>query len=278
MQPIHQGEIPAARLAELSIDCAACCGLCCVALYRIRSEGFPADLPPGSPCRHLDGDFRCAIHTGLAARGYKGCMAFDCLGAGQKVAQAVYGGADWRACPEMAGEMFEAFLTVLRLHQMMWYLAEAATLLPARALRPELEELFLSTQRATRLPPAGLIAYGLEQQRQRVNAALHRAAGLVQAATGGSSRGRRTADGVGKDFRRVGLHGRDFSTALLIAADFGGCRPYGANFLGADLRDANFKGADLRDSIFLTQAQVNAARGDRATRLPPALHRPPSWT
>ena len=36
-------------------------------------------------------------------------------------------------------------------------------------------------------------------------------------------------------------------------------------------------GTDLSDALFLTQFQVNAARGDGATRLPGRLARPPYW-
>ncbi|SDF52972.1 Pentapeptide repeat-containing protein [Fontibacillus panacisegetis] len=41
-----------------------------------------------------------------------------------------------------------------------------------------------------------------------------------------------------------------------------------ADFIGADFRDADVSGADLRDSIFLTQAQVNSAKGNKDTKLP----------
>jgi uncharacterized protein YjbI with pentapeptide repeats len=47
--------------------------------------------------------------------------------------------------------------------------------------------------------------------------------------------------------------------------------------IGADLRDADVRGADLSESLFLTQAQINAAKGDRATKLPPLLERPFYW-
>jgi len=37
-------------------------------------------------------------------------------------------------------------------------------------------------------------------------------------------------------------------------------------------------GADLRGSLFLTRFQVNAAKGDDRTKLPPALARPAHWS
>lgn len=50
-----------------------------------------------------------------------------------------------------------------------------------------------------------------------------------------------------------------------------------ADLIGADLRGADLSGADLTGSIFLTQAQLNAAKGDSATKLPAALTRPAHW-
>jgi hypothetical protein len=38
------------------------------------------------------------------------------------------------------------------------------------------------------------------------------------------------------------------------------------------------RGADLTGALFLTQAQLNAARGDQATALSSALPRPSHWT
>lgn len=39
------------------------------------------------------------------------------------------------------------------------------------------------------------------------------------------------------------------------------------NFIGSDLRKTNLIGANLTYSIFITQAQINAAKGDANTRL-----------
>jgi uncharacterized protein YjbI with pentapeptide repeats len=49
-----------------------------------------------------------------------------------------------------------------------------------------------------------------------------------------------------------------------------------ADLAGADLRAADLAGADLR-SIFLTQAQVDAANGGQATTLPPSRAAPAHW-
>ena len=50
-----------------------------------------------------------------------------------------------------------------------------------------------------------------------------------------------------------------------------------ADLTGADLRGANLAGADLTRSMFVTQAQIDAATGDGTTRLPAALAHPAHW-
>ena len=82
---------------ELQADCAQCFGLCCVALPFAASADFAIDKAAGSPCRNLRTDYRCGIHTELRQRGFNGCTVYDCFGAGQKVSQVTFGGADWRS-------------------------------------------------------------------------------------------------------------------------------------------------------------------------------------
>jgi uncharacterized protein YjbI with pentapeptide repeats len=56
----------------------------------------------------------------------------------------------------------------------------------------------------------------------------------------------------------------------------------GADLIGKDLGGADLRGADLADArldgaIFLTQAQIDLAKGDAATTLPAPLARPAHW-
>ena len=44
-----------------------------------------------------------------------------------------------------------------------------------------------------------------------------------------------------------------------------------------DLRYADVSGADLAGAIYLTQMQVNGARGDALTTLPDGFERPSHW-
>jgi len=98
-------------------DCAQCAALCCVALAFDRSPLFAFDKPAGEPCANLSGKGRCAIHAERAARGFAGCEADDCLGAGQAVTQDLFGGANWRDDPALLGPMMRAFAVMRPAHE-----------------------------------------------------------------------------------------------------------------------------------------------------------------
>src|SRR5262244_4212574 len=126
------------RRSSLRADCARCAGLCCVAPAFSASADFAIDKAADQPCPNLRADFRCGIHDRLRPRGFGGCAAFDCLGAGQKVAQVTFGGRDWRADPALAAPMFAAFAVMRQLHELLWYLNEALALSAAEPFRDEL--------------------------------------------------------------------------------------------------------------------------------------------
>ncbi len=76
--------------------------MCCVALAFDRSPLFAYDKPAGEPCANLSATGRCAIHTERAAKGFAGCEAYDCLGAGQAVTQGqARRGRSWRDDPAL---------------------------------------------------------------------------------------------------------------------------------------------------------------------------------
>ncbi len=64
---------------------------------------------------------------------------------------------------------------------------------------------------------------------------------------------------------------------MLIAADLRDAVLDRTDLLGADLRDADLSGADLSTALFLTQPQLNSARGSAGTLLPSHLRRPLVW-
>jgi hypothetical protein len=270
---------PAAR--RLRADCERCVGLCCVATSFAASADFAIDKPAGQPCPNLHEDFRCGIHTRLRQRGFPGCAAYDCFGAGQRVAQETFGGRDWRRAPATAASMFAAFTVVRQLHELLWHLTEALEL-PAVAREPlaqELRRALDETEHLARGTPEELVALDVATHWQQVNTLLVSASELAraQAARRGPAPDHRGADLAGADLRRADLVGANLRGALLIGADLRGAHLRTADLTGADLRGADLGGADLRGSLFLVQSQVDAATGDEGTRLPPSLERPAHW-
>lgn len=261
---------------RLTADCSRCAGLCCVALPFAASADFAADKAAGTPCHHLQPDFRCGIHTGLREAGYPGCTVYDCFGAGQQVVQVTFGGRDWRGHPELAESMFAVFPVVRVLHELLRYLTEARALPAAAPLSDALDEAITTTERLAEGTPDELAALDVEAHRRSVADLL----GLVsdRARAGRPALDRRGAQLLGARLRGADLRRASFRGALLVGADLRGADLRGADLLGADLRGADLAGADLRDALFLTGAQVAAARGDTGTRLPPALPRPGHWT
>ena len=114
---------------DLAADCARCAGLCCVVPAFTRSADFAISKPAGQPCPNLGPDSRCAIHARLRDRGFGGCAAYDCFGAGQQTVQVTFGGRDWRSSPGLAAQMFAAFGVMRQLNELRWHLVQASELL-----------------------------------------------------------------------------------------------------------------------------------------------------
>ncbi|MFD9324815.1 pentapeptide repeat-containing protein [Streptomyces sp. NPDC060065] len=268
------------RRLELRADCGECFGLCCVALPFTRSADFAIDKDAGKPCPNLRTDSRCGIHTELRQKGFTGCTVYDCFGAGQKVSQVTFGGRDWRSgTREEARQMFEVFPVVRQLHELLWYLAEALTLPAAQPLHADLRRALDKTERLTLRTPDELGELDVGAHRQEVNVLLLRTSELMRAGAGrGKKKDRRGADLMGARLRGADLRGANLRGAYLIAADLTGADLRGADLIGADLRDTDLTDADLTGAFFLTQPQVNAARGSAGTKLPESLARPGHWT
>lgn len=258
--------------SELTADCANCFALCCVALAFTRSADFAFDKGAADPCRNLQDDFRCGIHPDLRDRGMRGCTVFDCAGAGQKVSQHTYGGVSWREQPSTRGEMFAVFDIVRELHELLWYLTEAVEVAPS--LAGEAGILLDETEAMTLLPGVEILAADVSAHHVRARDLLLRASAEARSPAGSDHRG---ADLMGRSFRGADLDRASLRGAYLIGADLRGASLRRADLVGADLRDADLTGADLSGALFLTQAQVNAARGDGVTLLPPRLVRPAHW-
>jgi hypothetical protein len=271
------------EVADLRADCARCSALCCVALPYAASADFAYDKPAGRPCRHLD-DFACTIHAQLPERGFPGCTVFDCLGAGQQVTQHTYDGLTWRDRPDLAGEIFAAFLVVRQLQELRWYLGQADRGDQPGELRQRVRRLQAQTTALTKQSPEELLQCDVAGHRAVVDDVLSEVSRRVRRAAAravrdptGRPRSTRRADLVGAELARVDLRGCDLRGALLLGADLRGCDLRGADLIGADLRAADLRGADLSGALYVTEPQVAGARGDVDTRLPAEVRRPRRW-
>ena len=222
-------------MMDLVADCSRCVGLCCVVLPFQRSVDFAFDKAPGEPCRHLAGDHRCTIHDRLLESGMRGCVAYDCFGAGQAVTQT--------------GRV-EVFLVVEQVHEIAWYLTEAAD---------------RGADMADLLAEAERLGAGLPRPEEVDTLRAHVAPALraVADAARASYDGWRDAEGTdlaGADLRAEDLRGANLRGALLLGAALDGADLTDADLLGADLRGASLADADLSGALFLTWRQLGSVR------------------
>ena len=263
---------------DLRADCSRCQGLCCVAPAFARSADFAIDKPAGRACPELSADFSCGIHADLRAKGFPGCAFFDCFGAGQQVVQVLFPGQDWRRTPEAAGSMFAVFNAVRQLKELLWYLAEALAALPLGPLHDEVDRAQAQTRCLVNTPAPHLEQLDLAGHRSQVGPLLAQVSEALRAGVPGRGRDRVGADLIGAKMSGADLHGISLRGAYLLGADLRAADLSRTDLLGADLRGADLRGARMVDSLFLTQPQLDAARGDSQTSLPEWLARPGHWS
>nr|WP_319249433.1 hypothetical protein [uncultured Celeribacter sp.] len=100
-----------------------------MALAFDQGDQFAHSKDAGTACHHLSG-FSCSIHDDLARRGYSGCAAFDCQGAGQRVTALFRdtGRQDWRSAPPRRAAMMHAFRRMRDVQELRQMLHAAAGL------------------------------------------------------------------------------------------------------------------------------------------------------
>ena len=114
-------------MVEFTSDCQNCAALCCVGLAFDKGEMFAFDKPAGVPCQHLTGPL-CGIHSQLETEGLKGCVRYQCDGAGQRVVQEVFSGQSWQDTPALLPPMLEAFAQMRQVHALLLLLKSAKAL------------------------------------------------------------------------------------------------------------------------------------------------------
>jgi len=189
-----------------------------------------------------------------------------------------FGGHDWRGGdPREAQQMFDVFRVMQGLHELLWYLTEAVTLPAAYSLQGELGLALEKTNRLSQQSPDALLQLDLAAHQRDIDALLQQASELARARIRRRKKDLKGADLAQAHLRGANLRGANMRGACLIAADLAGADLHSADLLGADFRDANLRGADLTAALFLIQSQLDSAKGDSETRLPPSLAYPAHW-
>jgi len=237
---------------ELVADCSACRALCCIGPGFAVSADFAHTKPAGTPCHHLDGGRRCTIHAELIGRGYPGCVAYDCFGAGQRVVSALGDAplADLLAALEVVGG----------LHELLWYLRDAARREVSAELGAAVRALRDDVARAAGRAAAGDRDADLAELRGRASRVLAGVSAQVRGAVRSDCADHSRAELAGIAWRGADLRAATFRGAVLVRADLRESDLCSADLLGADLRGADLRGADLTDALFLTRMQLQGAR------------------
>lgn len=264
------------KLEKFKVDCSKCSGLCCIALFFSKADGFPENKIAGKPCLKLENSFRCKIHTELEKLNMKGCIGYDCFGAGQHVTQYTYKGQTWKSLENQSKEIFAVFVIVFQLYQMRYFLEQSMSVIPAKELRSNIQELINENEMLCNANSKIILNTDIDSYRERVNLILKKVCFLITKCFMQNDNNDKS-EFLGRNHSKRDLSGLDLSMKLLIAANFDSSIFNGTIFLGADTRDTNFSNADLRESIFLSQGQINSAKGNRNTKLPKYLDYPSTW-
>ena len=260
--------------SNLSINCKECTGLCCVALYFSKSDGFPENKKAGKPCVNLNNDFTCNVYTQLESKGLKGCITYDCFGAGQKVTHEWKTKGAWNTNNSIKQDIFKSFEINQLLNQIMWYLLDAYTICDESELTM-INQLIRENINYSKKEVYDLLTSDIESYRNIVNIELKQ---LTSNLAKQSNTKIVSKFQFEKDFSNQDISYMDFTMTFLIGSKLESCKAHYTNFLGTDLRDVSIKNTDLSESIFLTQFQVNSMLGNVHTKLPEGLTYPIQWS
>jgi len=260
--------------SNLRLNCKDCSGLCCVALFFNKSDGFPENKKAGKPCINLNNDYTCNVYNQLESKHLKGCIAYDCFGAGQKVTQEWKSKGYWNTNNLIKNDIFKSFEMNQMLNQIMWYLLEAYTICDESKMN-RINQLIQENINTTKLDMVELLTYDIETYRTKVNVELKQ---LTYELEKKSNKKIESKFQFEMDYSNQDLSYMDFTMTYLIGSNLDGCKLQYTNFLGTDVRDVSVKNTDLSECIFLTQFQVNSMLGNVRTLLPSELSIPIHWT
>ena len=152
----------------------------------------------------------------------------------------------------------------------------AILIIPAKELWNDIQNLIDENEALCNSTPKYILDIDIESYRNKINIILKQVCTSIIKCFKNSDN-KRLTDFLGRSFKKRDMSGLDLSMKLLIATNFDSCTFDGTVFLGADTRDTDFSNADLRESVFLSQGQINSAKGNRNTKLPKHLDYPVTW-
>ncbi len=147
---------------SLQPDCSNCAALCCVVFAFDKSESFAIDKRAGEVCPNLEETGRCGIFASRADLGFKGCVSYDCYGAGQLITQEVFEGRSWRDDSRLTQPMGEALSVLRRIHEQLLLLRSASRLPLTQEECSTLEKLHAELDPGKRWTQNGLQEFPIE--------------------------------------------------------------------------------------------------------------------
>lgn len=269
MDQLYDKQIKEADLSFFQIDCEHCMGLCCSSLYFSKIDGFPEDKIAGVSCCNLNIDYTCCVHHNLKHLGLKGCLGYDCFGAGQKVSIYIAENKDYFA---EVDKTVALFMKTKHVFQILWYLKLASYLRVAIPYSKQIEALLVQGKKCLSQSYTTMQVFDVDIFKEKSNRILKQITLLLS-----KSKKQTNKMLIGKDLSYSDLSYHDVSMGCMIGANLSNASVYGMNFLGCDTRDVNVVQTDLSGCLFLTQQQLNTMKGDKTTIIPIYLTVPTSW-
>lgn len=184
---------------------------------------------------------------------------------------------NWRTIShEEASKIFNAYYVVLNVHQILWHLLQCLILRLSQKEKAQASVLIKEGSILIEKPLEMLSILDGQSFSDKSNTYFKHVFGLYHSNTR-NTRKKQVINYMGKNMQRKNLTRTDFSRSLLIATNLVQASLYGASFFGADMRDTNICDTDVSNCLFLTQFQINSAKGNCNTILPPYLLKPKIW-
>ena len=151
-------------------------------------------------------------------------------------------------------------------HELLWYLSEALASVHTRPRHDGLREVLAVTSQLASLQEAELADQTSSRVEALVPAVLRRPARSWSLGFPVNARTTRAPTRRRPECRPILRPASRTCASRLVGARRLGADLRAADLTGADLRDADLSGADLTGSLFLTESQLAAAKGDATQR------------